>query len=120
MEPLLYLKAFAVGGLLCVAGQLLLSLTRLTSARVLVLFVTLGVVLGALGWYQPLVEFAGAGATVPLTGFGNTLARGALQGARAHGALGAFLGGLRASAGGIAAAILFGYLFSQLSRSRTK
>ena len=63
MEPLLYLKAFAVGGLLCVAGQLLLSLTRLTSARVLVLFVTLGVVLGALGWYQPLVEFAGAGAT---------------------------------------------------------
>ena len=111
MEPLLYLKAFAVGGLLCVAGQLLLSLTRLTSARVLVLFVTLGVVLGALGWYQPLVEFAGAGATVPLTGFGNTLARGAL---------GAFLGGLRASAGGIAAAILFGYLFSLLSRSRTK
>ena len=93
MEPLLYLKAFAVGGLLCVAGQLLLSLTRLTSARVLVLFVTLGVVLGALGWYQPLVEFAGAGATVPLTGFGNTLARGALQGARVHGALGAFLGG---------------------------
>lgn len=120
MDLLMYLKAFVVGGAICVVGQLLISLTRITSARVLVLFVTLGVALGALGWYQPLVEFAGAGASVPLTGFGNTLARGALERARTHGVLGAFLGGLRASAGGIAAAILFGYVFSLLSRSRTK
>ena len=120
MDLLMYLKAFVVGGAICVVGQLLISLTRITSARVLVLFVTLGVALGALGWYQPLVEFAGAGASVPLTGFGNTLARGALESARTHGVLGAFLGGLRASAGGIAAAILFGFVFSLLSRSRTK
>lgn len=120
MDWMMYGKAFLVGGLLCVAGQLLLSLTRLTSARILVLFVTLGVVLGALGLYQPLVEFAGAGATVPLTGFGNTLAQGAIQAAREQGPLGAFLGGIRATAGGVAAAIVFGYLFSLLSRSRTK
>ena len=99
MDWMMYGKAFLVGGLLCVAGQLLLSLTRLTSARILVLFVTLGVVLGALGLYQPLVEFAGAGATVPLTGFGNTLAQGAIQAAREQGPLGAFLGGIRATAG---------------------
>lgn len=120
MDWMMYGKAFLVGGLICVVGQLLLSLTRLTSARILVLFVTVGVVLGALGWYQPLVEFAGAGATVPLTGFGNTLAQGAIQAAREQGALGAFLGGIRATAGGVAAAIVFGYLFSLLSRSRTK
>lgn len=120
MDWMMYLNAFVVGGLICVVGQLLISLTRLTPARILVLFVTLGVVLGALGWYQPLVEFAGAGASVPLTGFGNTLAKGAIEGAEARGALGAFLGGIAAAAGGIAAAILFGYLFSLLSRSRTK
>lgn len=120
MDWMMYVKAFVVGGLICVVGQLLISLTRLTPARILVLFVTLGVVLGALGWYQPLVEFAGAGASVPLTGFGNTLAKGAIEDAREQGALGAFLGGTRAAAGGIAAAILFGYLFSLLSRSKTK
>ena len=76
-----YLFAFLVGGFICVIGQLLISLTRLTPARILVLFVTLGVVLGGLGWYEPLVELAGAGATVPLTGFGNSLVKGALRGA---------------------------------------
>ena len=115
-----YVYAFVIGGAICVVGQLLLSLTRLTSARILVLFVTLGVVLGALGWYESLVEFAGAGATVPLTGFGNTLAKGAIEGAKTDGVVGAFTGGIRAAAGGIAAAILFGYLFALVSRARTK
>ena len=95
MDWMMYLKVFAVGGLLCVVGQLLISLTRLTPAKILVLFVTAGVILGALGIYQPLVEFAGAGATVPLTGFGNTLARGAIEAAKTDGVLGAFLGGTR-------------------------
>ena len=113
MDWMLYLKAFAVGGLICVVGQLLISLTRLTPARILVLFVTLGVLLGALG-------FAGAGASVPLTGFGYSLARGAIRAARQNGVIGAFTGGITATAGGVAAAIAFGYLFSLLSRSKTK
>ena len=120
MDWLMYLKVFVVGGLICVVGQLLISLTRLTPARILVLFVVLGAVLGGLGLYQPLVEFAGAGATVPLTGFGNLLAQGAMDAAKEQGVLGAFLGGTRAAAGGIAAAIFFGYLFSLISRSKTK
>lgn len=120
MDWMMYLKVFVVGGLICVVGQLLISLTRLTPAKILVLFVTVGVILGALGVYQPLVEFAGAGAAVPLTGFGNTLARGAIEGAKTEGVLGAFVGGTRAAAGGIAAAIFFGYLFSLISRSKTK
>ena len=120
LDWMMYLKVFVVGGLICVVGQLLISLTRLTPAKILVLFVTVGVILGAWGVYQPLVEFAGAGATVPLTGFGNTLARGAIEGAKTEGVLGAFVGGTRAAAGGIAAAIFFGYLFSLISRSKTK
>ena len=120
MDWMLYLKAFAVGGLICVVGQLLISLTRLTPARILVLFVTLGVLLGALGLYEPLVDFAGAGASVPLTGFGYSLARGAIRAARHNGVIGAFTGGITATAGGVAAAIAFGYLFSLLSRSKTK
>lgn len=115
-----YLYAFVVGGAICVVGQLLISLTRITPARILVLFVTLGVVLGALGLYEPLVNFAGAGATVPLTGFGYSLAQGALEGTKTHGIIGAFTGGIVGTAGGIAAAIFFGYLFSLISRSRTK
>ena len=115
-----YVYAFLVGGLVCVVGQLLISLTRMTPARVLVLFVTLGVVLGALGWYQPLVDFAGAGATVPLTGFGHSLAQGAIEGAKVDGVIGAFTGGVTGTAGGIAAAIFFGYLFSLVCRSKTK
>lgn len=115
-----YLWVFVVGGLICVVGQLLLSYTRLTPARILVLFVTLGVVLTALGLYDPLVEFAGAGATVPLTGFGYSLARGAMEGAMENGLLGAFTGGISATAGGVAAAILFGYLNAVLFTPKTK
>lgn len=117
---MIYLWAFLVGGGICVVGQLLLSLTRITPARILVLFVTLGVALGAFGLYDPLVDFAGAGASVPLTGFGNTLAKGAIAGARENGLIGAFTGGVKAAAGGIASAIGFGYLFALLFRSRTK
>ncbi|MBQ9188255.1 MAG: stage V sporulation protein AE [Clostridia bacterium] len=115
-----YLWAFLIGGAICTVGQLLLSLTRLTPPRILVLFVTLGVLLGGLGIYPPLVELAGAGATVPLTGFGNTLAKGAMEAVKADGLLGAFTGGLKAAAGGIAAAVLFGYSAALLGRARTK
>ncbi len=120
MNPMTYLWAFLVGGGICVVGQLLISLTRLTPARILVLFVTLGVVLGAVGVYEPLVRLAGGGASVPLTGFGNALAKGAIEGAKESGVIGAFTGGVKASAGGVAAAIFFGYLFSLVSRARTR
>lgn len=115
-----YLWAFLVGGAICTVGQLLLSFTRLTSARILVLFVVTGVVLGGIGVYQPLVDFAGAGASVPLLGFGNALAKGAIEGAKAHGILGAFSGGISATAAGVSAAILFGWLAALLFRPKTK
>ena len=115
-----YLWAFLIGGAICTVGQLLLSFTRLTSARILVLFVVLGVALGGLGLYQPLVDFAGAGASVPLLGFGNALAKGAIEGAKEHGVLGAFSGGVTATAGGISAAILFGWIAALLFRPKTK
>lgn len=115
-----YLWAFLIGGAICTVGQLLLSLTRLTPARILVLFVTAGVVLGAIGLYEPLVELAGAGATVPLTGFGYSLAKGAMETVQQHGFLGAFMGGITATAGGITAAIVFGYLVALLFRPKTK
>lgn len=114
------LWAFLVGGAICTVGQLLLSFTRLTSARILVLFVVSGVALGGLGLYQPLVDFAGAGASVPLLGFGNALAKGAIEGAKTHGVLGAFSGGISATASGISAAILFGWLAALLFRPRSK
>ena len=120
MEFTDYLYAFLIGGAICVIGQLLISLTMLTPARILVLFVTLGVVLSALGLYGPLADFAGAGATVPLTGFGHALAQGAIKGVRETGVLGAFTGGITATAGGVAAAILFGYLVALIFRSKTK
>ena len=120
MEFAMFPKVFLVGGLLCALGQLLLSLTRLTTARILVIFVTVGVVLGALGVYAPLVEWAGAGATVPLTGFGYALSQGAKKAVQEHGLLGAFTGGITATAAGIAAAIIFGYLFALLARPKTK
>ncbi|RNC28733.1 MAG: hypothetical protein AWM53_01174 [Candidatus Dichloromethanomonas elyunquensis] len=106
------IPAFIIGGLICVAGQLLMDLTKanITPAHVLVSFVTAGVILGGLGLYQPLVKIGGAGATVPLTGFGYTLAKGAMEGASSNGLLGALSGGIQAAAVGIAAAILFGYL----------
>ena len=120
MEWMDYLLSFAIGGAICAVGQLLISLTRLTPARILVLFVTLGVLLGALGLYQPFAEFAGAGATIPLTGFGNSLAEGTIKAVREDGLLGAFTGGISATAGGVAASIFFGYLAALLFRARTK
>jgi len=115
-----YLWAFLIGGAICTVGQLLLSYTRLTSARILVLFVVLGVILGGFGIYDPLVDFAGAGASVPLLGFGNALAKGAIEGAKEHGVLGALSGGLSATAAGISAAILFGWLAALIFRPKTK
>ena len=100
-----YLKAFVIGGAICMLGQVLIDLTRLTPARILVCYVVLGVILGGAGVYEKLVEFAGAGATVPLTGFGNTLARGVREAVAEEGVLGAFTGGLTASAAGIAAGV---------------
>ena len=121
MDMLLsYLKAFAVGGLLCAIGQLLIDYTRLTPARILTSYVVAGVVLGARGLYQPLVDFAGAGAAVPLTGFGNNLARGVKQAVSEQGLLGTFTGGLTAAAGGVCAAVVFGLLVSLLFRPHDK
>lgn len=114
------LKCFIVGGLLCVIGQILIDKTKLTPARILVIFVTTGTVLGGLGIYQYLVDFAGSGATVPLTGFGYNLAKGAIEGVKQFGIIGAFTGGVKAAAGGISAAIFFGYLASLISKPKMK
>lgn len=115
-----FIWAFIIGGLICVVGQLLLSYTRLTSARILVIFVTAGVILTAIGVYEPLVDLAGAGATVPLMGFGYALAKGAIEGAMENGIFGAVAGGIIATAAGVAAAIVFGYLNALIFRPRTK
>ncbi len=115
-----YLNAFIVGGIICVVGQIIINKTKLTPAHVLVLFVTLGAVLTAVGVYEPLVEFGGAGATVPISGFGYSLAKGAIKGAKEDGILGAFTGGVSSTAGGITAAIVFGYLMALLFDPKTK
>ncbi len=115
-----YAKAFLVGGLLCLIGQLLIDKTNLTPARILVSYVVAGVLLGAVGIYEPFAEWAGAGATVPLTGFGNTLAKGVKKAVEEKGLLGVFTGGLTASAAGICAAILFGYIMALIFRPREK
>jgi len=115
-----YLKAFAVGGLLCAAGQILIDKTALTPARILTAYVVAGVLLGAAGLYGPFAEWAGAGASVPLTGFGNLLAEGVRKAVDERGLLGAFTGGLTASAGGICAAVFFGVLMALCFRSRDK
>lgn len=115
-----YLKAFLVGGGLCLIGQILIDKTKLTPARILVSYVVIGVLLGALGIYPALVEFAGAGATVPLTGFGNTLAKGVRESISEDGFLGIFTGGLKAAAGGITAAIVAGLTASILFRPKDK
>jgi stage V sporulation protein AE len=107
-----YLGAFAIGGTICAIGQLLIDRTKLTPARILVLFVTSGVVLTLLGVYQKIVDVGGAGATIPLTGFGYSLAKGAFKEVDQSGILGAFSGGLKATAAGITAAVVFGYLVS--------
>ena len=116
----LMLKCFIVGGLICIIGQILIDKTKLTPARILVAFVTIGAILGGLGIYQFLVDFAGAGATVPLTGFGYNLAKGAIEAVQESGLIGAFTGGVKAAAGGIAAAVFFGYIASLISKPKMK
>lgn len=120
IDWMLLLRCFIVGGIICIIGQLLIDKTKLSPARILVLFVTLGVILGGIGVYKYLIDFAGAGATVPLLGFGANLAKGAIQEAQSSGLLGAFIGGVKASAGGIAAAIFFGYIASLVAKSKIK
>ena len=115
-----YLKAFLIGGFLCLIGQILIDKTKLTPARILVGYVVAGVFLGAVGLYKPLVEFSGAGATVPLTGFGYTLAKGVREAVTQDGFLGIFTGGLKACAGGITAAIASGLLISLIFTPRDK
>lgn len=115
-----YLIAFAVGGLICVVGQLLIDYTKLTPARILTGYVVAGVILSAIGVYQPLVEFAGAGASVPLTGFGNCLAKGVREAVDKDGFLGIFTGGLQSASGGITAAVFAGLIMALLFRSKDK
>ena len=115
-----YLKAFLVGGLLCAIGQILIDRTKLTPARILTAYVVAGVVLGAVGLYEPLADWAGAGATVPLTGFGNVLAQGVREAVREKGVLGAMTGGFTAGAAGVASAIVFGYLVALIFKPGDK
>ena len=115
-----YLIVFAVGGALCVIAQILIDKTKLTPARILVAYVTTGVLLGAVGVYEPFAKFAGAGATTPLLGFGNTIAKGIREDVDSRGLLGALTGGLTASAAGIAAALVFGYLTALLCCGKRK
>lgn len=123
MEMILeYLKAFLVGGTICLIGQLLVDFTKLTPARILVAYVVAGVILGAIGWYKPLIDFAGAGATVPLTGFGYLLSKGVYQAVSEDGLIGALTGGLQTTAGGITAAVIFGLIVALVFKrgDRTK
>ena len=115
-----YLKAFIIGGIICVIGQILIDKTKLTPARILVGYVVIGVILNAVGIYEPLVEYAGAGATVPLTGFGNSLAKGVKEAIEQQGFLGIFTGGLKATAGGIAAAVIAGLVMSLIFKPKDK
>ncbi len=115
-----YLKAFLVGGVICVIAQLLIDFTKMTPARILVFYVTSGVALTALGLYDPLVKFAGAGASVPLTGFGYSLAKGVEKAVAENGLIGAITGGLSATSGGITAAIVLGYFAALLFKSKPK
>lgn len=115
-----YLWAFLIGGALCAIGQILVDKTKLTPARILVIYVVSGVILTAIGLYEPLVKLAGAGATVPLTGFGYSLAKGVQKSIAEHGFLGVFMGGLSGTAGGIAAAIFFGYIVSLIFKPGDK
>ncbi len=115
-----YLNAFWVGGLICVVAQILIDKTKLTPGRILVLFVVVGAILGGLGIYEPLVKFAGAGATVPIIGFGNLLAQGVIKGVQEQGLLGIITGGATAAAGGISASIFFGFLIAILFKPKVK
>ena len=120
MDWYMVLKAFIVGGIICIIGQILIDKTKLTPARILVAYVTTGVILGGLGWYKYLIDFAGCGATVPLTGFGSLLAKGTISEVGSSGLIGAFTGGIKAAAGGITAAIFFGYIASLVSKTKIK
>lgn len=115
-----YLKAFAVGGAICAVGQILIDETKLTPARILVLYVVSGVALQLFGWYQRLIDFAGAGASVPLTGFGCVLAKGVKKAVAEQGIIGIFTGGLTAAAGGISAALIFGFLAALIFKPKPK
>jgi len=115
-----YINAFLIGGLICAIGQILIDKTKLTSARILVLFVTIGVFLTGLGIYQKIAEIGGAGATIPLTGFGYSLAKGTMSEIDKHGILGIFTGGIRATAAGVAAAIFFGYMVAVAFKPKAK
>ncbi len=120
MDWIMILKAFIVGGTICLIGQVLIDKTKLTPARILVAYVTTGVILGGLGIYKHLINFAGCGATVPLTGFGSLLAKGTISEIESNGFIGAFTGGVKAAAGGISAAIFFGYIASLISKPKIK
>lgn len=120
MDIMKYVWCFVIGGIICFAGQILIDKTKLTSARILVLFVTVGVILTGLGLYEPIVNLAGSGATVPLTGFGYSLAKGAIKGVQEDGLLGAFTGGVKATAGGISAAIIFGFIAALIAKPKIK
>lgn len=115
-----YIYAFIIGGLFCIVGQILIDKTKLTPARILVSYVVIGVILGGCGLYEPLIDFAGAGATVPLTGFGYTLSKGVREAIAERGFIGMLTGGLKATAGGITAAIIVGLLVSLLFRAKDK
>ncbi len=115
-----YITAFIEGGLICVVGQILLDTISLTPAHIIVTFLMIGVVLGALGLYEPIAEFAEAGATIPIPGFGYSLSKGAIEGAKSKGVIGAFEGGLESTAGATAAAVLFGYVISVVSYPKSK
>lgn len=115
-----YLKCFIVGGLICVIGQVLLDRTKLTNGKIMVLFLVAGAVLQAIGVYQSIVDFAGAGATVPISGFGYSLAKGAIEEVKSEGFLGAFTGGIRNTASGITVAIVFGYLAALIANPKSK
>lgn len=115
-----FVKAFLVGGLICAVGQILIDKTKITPARILVIYVVSGIILTAVGIYKPIVEWAGAGATVPLTGFGYTLANGVKTAVEEKGLIGALTGGVTAAAGGISAAVLFGYFFALIFKPGDK
>ncbi len=115
-----YLKVFAVGGLVCLIGQILINLTKMTSSKILVTFLLIGVVLEAIKVFDFVKDFAGAGITIPIVGFGSTLAKGAIEGVQKFGLIGALTGGMQAAAAGLSAAILFGFLISLIFKARTK
>ena len=117
---MIFLKAFIIGGLICVIGQLLIDLTKLTPAKILVSFVVLGVILGGLGLYEPLVDFSGAGATIPLTGFGNALAKGVKEAIQNDGAVGIITGGISACAAGVTIAVISGLIVAIICKSKEK